>query len=186
MRDLGTLGGTVVFPSNNGVSLNDRGEVVGQSNTSHDGAFHAFLWNGSRMLDLGTFGGTYSAANAINQAGDVVGFAQVTAGGTCRAFLWRHGRKINLGVASGQSSSNAVSVNDRDQVVGNQCDNQSDSAPPGGWLWERGVMRNLNTLVAPSPLHLTGASYIADNGDIAAVATVRNGHQHAVLLVPAR
>jgi probable HAF family extracellular repeat protein len=186
MRDLGTLGGSAAFPSENGVNLNDRGEVVGRSNISYDVAFHAFLWNGSRMLDLGTFGGTYSAANAINGAGDVGGFAQVTAGGTCRAFLWRHGRKINLGVASGQSSSNALSVNVRDQVVGGQCDNQDGSTPPGAWLWERGVMRDLNKLVAPSPLHLTGASYIADNGDIAAVATLRNGHQHAVLLVPAR
>jgi probable HAF family extracellular repeat protein len=185
MRDLGTLGGTAASPSD-GVNLNDRGEVVGQSKTSFDAAFHAFLWNGSKMLDLGTFGGTYSAANAINQAGDVVGFAQGTAYGTCRAFLWRNGRKINLGVASGQSSSNALSVNARDQVVGIQCFNQDGSVPPGAWLWERGVLRNLNMLVAPSALRLTGANYIADNGDIAAVATLRNGHQHAVLLVPAR
>jgi probable HAF family extracellular repeat protein len=186
MRDLGTLGGSAAYPSENGASLNDRGEVVGQSNTRSDAAFHAFLWNGSKMLDLGTFGGTYSGANAINQAGDVVGFAQGTAGGTCRAFLWRHGRKINLGVASGQFDSDALSVNARDQVVGNQCDNQDGSTPPGAWLWERGVMRNLNTLVAPSALRLTSVSYIADNGDIAAVATLRNGHQHAVLLVPAK
>jgi hypothetical protein len=79
-----------------------------------------------------------------------------------------------------------MSVNDRDQVVGNQCFNQDGSTPLGAWLWERGIMRNLNKLVAPSALRLTGAGYIADNGDIAAVATLRNGHQHAVLLVPAR
>jgi probable HAF family extracellular repeat protein len=186
MRDLGTLGGSDAFPSENGPSsLNDRGEVVGQSDT-RDAAFHAFLWNGSRMLDLGTFGGTYSSANAINQAGDVVGFAQAAAGAHCRAFLWRHGRKIDLGVVSGQFSSDAVSVNARDQVVGGQCDNQDGSTDPGAWLWEGGVMRDLNTLVAPSALRLTGAGYIADNGDIAAVATLRNGHQHAVLLVPAK
>jgi probable HAF family extracellular repeat protein len=136
------------------------------------------------MLDLGTFGGTYSAANAINQAGDVVGFAQATVGGTCRAFLWRHGRKINLGVVSGQSSSDAVSVNDRDQVVGGQCDNQDGSTPPGAWLWERGIMRDLNTLVAPSSLHLTGASYIDDQGRIAATGVLPNGHVRAVLLEP--
>src|SRR5947209_6492546 len=165
MRDLGTLGGTAAFPSE-GVNLNDRGEVVGQSDVRYDTAFHAFLWNGSRMLDLGTFGGTYSGANAINQAGEVVGFAQVTAGGTCRAFLWRHGRKINLGVASGQSSSNAMSVNARDQVVGGQCDNQDGSTPPGTWLWERGVVRNLNTLVAPSSPRPTGAGNITDHGDV--------------------
>ena len=179
MRDLGTLGGTLATPK----ALNDRGEVVGQSNVRYDTAFHAFLWNGSKMLDLGTFGGTYSAANAINQAGDVVGFAQVTAGSTCRAFLWRNGRKINLGVVPGNSTS-GTSVNARDQVVGGSCDDATTTTR--GWLWEHGTMHDLNKLVAPSSLRLNGASHIDDQGRIVATGVLPNGRQRVVLLVPAR
>jgi len=179
MRDLGTLGGTLATPK----ALNDRGEVVGQSNVRYDTAFHAFLWNGSKMLDLGTFGGTYSAANAINQAGDVVGFAQVTAGGTCQAFLWRNGRKINLGVVPGNSTS-GTSVNARDQVVGGSCDDATTTTR--GWLWEHGTMHDLNKLVAPSSLRLNGASHIDDQGRIVATGVLPNGRQRVVLLVPAR
>jgi probable HAF family extracellular repeat protein len=182
MRDLGTLGGTLAIPK----ALNDRGEVVGESNLAGDHVFHAFLWTGSKMRDLGTFGGPYSAANAINQAGDVVGFAQASAFGNCHAFLWKNGAKIKLGVASGQSSSSATSVNARDQVVGGQCGNQDGSFPPGAWLWEHGAMHDLNTLVAPSSLRLNGANHIDDQGRIVATGVLPNGRQRVVLLVPAR
>jgi chitinase len=184
MRDLGTLGGTVAFPtSEEGITLNNRGEVVGQSYLEGDVVFHPFLWNGSKMIDLGTFGGTYGAANAINQAGDVVGFAQVTAGGTCRAFLWKKGKKINLGVVPGPHSSSAFSVNAHDDVVGGVC--YGGGGGPVAWLWHNGKMHDLQKLVAPSRLHLTAAYYIADNGRIVATATLPNGHQRVVLLTPA-
>ncbi len=155
---------------------------MGQSNLAGDYAFHPFLWTGSKMIDLGTFGGTYGAANTLNQAGDVVVFAQVTAGGTCRAFLWKKGKKINLGVIPGASSSSAFSVNVHDDVVGGVC---YDGGSPVAWLWHKGKMHNLQKLVAPSALHLTAACYIADNGQIVATANLPNGHQHVVLLTPA-
>jgi probable HAF family extracellular repeat protein len=179
MRDLGTLGGTLAVPK----ALNDRGEVVGQSNIRYDAAFHAFLWKGSKMLDLGTFGGPYSAANAINQVGHVVGFAQVMAVGNCRAFLWKNGTKTNLGVVPGHSSS-GTSVNARDQVVGGSCDDPVKT--DDGWLWEHGAMRDLNKLVAPSSLHLNNATHIDDGGRIVATGVLPNGNQRVVLLTPAR
>jgi len=59
ITDLGTLGGNNSFP----LGINDRGQVVGWSETAdidpNSGfpTFHAFLWNRGVMHDLGTLGG---------------------------------------------------------------------------------------------------------------------------------
>jgi probable HAF family extracellular repeat protein len=51
MADLGTLGGTLGYPN----TLNNRGQVVGQSNLAGDGVSHPFLWDEREGLkDLGT------------------------------------------------------------------------------------------------------------------------------------
>jgi len=74
MLDLGTLGGTLGSAS----ALNNRGEVVGQSNLAGDLIFHPFLWTKSRgMQDLGTFGGDTGTTEWINDAGEVVGKADL-------------------------------------------------------------------------------------------------------------
>jgi probable HAF family extracellular repeat protein len=51
--DLGSLGGT----PNIATSINNRGEVVGASQSSKDGNIHTFLWTRQtgKMQDLGIF-----------------------------------------------------------------------------------------------------------------------------------
>jgi len=72
------------FPS----ASNDRGQVVGFSNTE-SGGFRAFLWDDRTMIDLGALPGSNpeSVATAINQRGRVVGYAE-TASGQRHAVLW--------------------------------------------------------------------------------------------------
>jgi len=53
MADLGTLGGTMGFAT----AINNRGQVVGQSNMAGDQTAHPFLWGRGKLKDLGTLGG---------------------------------------------------------------------------------------------------------------------------------
>jgi probable HAF family extracellular repeat protein len=176
MQDLGSLGSTLGAPN----WLNNLGEVVGMSNLAGDQGFHPFLWDGRSLKDLGTPGGDFGSANWINEAGVVAGWTTTPGNTTAHAVLWDHGMKIDLGTVPGQPCSFADSVNARGQVVGGSC------TPDGnGWLWEHGTIADLNTLVAPSALHLTEAREIDDLGEIAVTAVRPDEEQGDALQVPA-
>jgi len=59
MRDLGTPGGTIGFAN----WLNNAGDVAGTGDLAGDRRNHPFLWNGTKMIDLGTLGGANGAAD---------------------------------------------------------------------------------------------------------------------------
>src|SRR5690349_6273383 len=63
MIDLGTLGGR----NSSASSVNDRGEIVGSSQTT-DGSYHSFLWRAGHMRDLGPL-----ISRQINNRGQILG-----------------------------------------------------------------------------------------------------------------
>ncbi len=162
LRDLGTLGGTMGFP----LALNNRGQVVGQSNLAGDLTFHPFLWDRGVLRDLGTFGGDTGLADSINDTGEVVGVADLPGDLIHHAFLWRDGVKTDLGTLG--FTSFAFAINSEGQVVGASRINPTTAH---AFLWERGgPMVDLNTRIPPgSSLLLTHAFVINDRGEIAGV-----------------
>jgi probable HAF family extracellular repeat protein len=169
MVDLGTLGGTFGSPS----ALNNRGEVVGQSNLAGDLTSHPFLWiRTGGMQDLGTLGGNNGLTNWINDAGAIAGKADLPGPlpQNHDAVLWRHGSMVDLGTLPGDSCSNAYYVNSRGQVVGTSESRDLCLIPTGehAFLWQDGgPMVDLNSLIAPgSNLELTFAFAINDSGEI--------------------
>ncbi|GAA2635613.1 hypothetical protein [Paractinoplanes durhamensis] len=111
--DLGDLGGVNTYPCD----INDRGQVIGQSEVSGFGTHHPFLWQNGEMTDLwGSYPAVDGAARAINDAGLVVGYAQVTLEGEVHAVMWQNGQMIDMNPA-GYHTEAAV-VNERGQVGG--------------------------------------------------------------------
>ena len=107
-------------------SINNAGQVVGESFTPDNFGVHAFITgpNGVGMRDLGTLGGTaLSTAFGINDAGQVVGDSNTTVSSfTRRPFITGpNGEGMrDLGTLGGRENENshASDINDAGQVVG--------------------------------------------------------------------
>lgn len=152
MDDLGTLGG----PDSQAQFVNERGQIAGQSFTdavanSSTGipTEDPFLWDGDRMIDLGTLGGTLGYANWLNERGQVVGTSNLAGDTTHHAFVWDRGKLTDLGTLGGKNSE-AWFANDAGEVVG-RADVSSSSTDHHAFLWDRGVMIDLGT-VAGQPI----------------------------------
>ena len=178
--------------------INDKGEVVGGSGTCATFNInflynlvpvHALLWEKGKATDLGNLGGQTGQAGGniaydINNQGEVVGNSDLPGDTTFDAFLWtrRTGMK-DLGTLSGDVASVSLSINDAGSVIGASID---ASGNPRAFLWENGVMTDLNTLIAgESPLYLLTGCSINSRGEITGLGLTSTGEIHTYLASPA-
>jgi probable HAF family extracellular repeat protein len=187
MTDLGSFGGTQASVGN----INKHGQIAGASYLAGDMAAHAFLWDRGELQDLGTLEGDIgSGGNAVNDRGEVIGVSVFADDSrfTFVAFLWRDGRMIKIGGAPGDDCSNPQGINSKGQVVGLSlaCSDFGIDGRSNAFLWENGGPGvDLNVFVPTgSGIRLTEATFISDRGEIAGVALLPNGDQHAFVLVP--
>jgi probable HAF family extracellular repeat protein len=182
MQDIGTFGPGLSFPN----AMNNRGQVVGQSDLPGGAGTHAFFWDSKKkvLTDLGTLGGSGSTAHWINDAGHVVGGASTPNDQSFHATLWKHGKITDLGTTAGDPCTLAQSINSEDQIVGYTWD--CNGTALHAFLWEDGgPMVDLNTLIPPgSTLQLVMATSINDHGEIGGQGVTSNGDNHAFLLIP--
>ena len=170
MKDLGNFGGANSGPFING--LNNYGEVTGTMLLADNITQRGFLWDGEKLMDLGSLAGSFTAANGLNDAGEVIGSSGLDGGNTFHAFLWKNGVMTDLGTVDGDPCSDARSINSSGQVAG---ESQASDGNGGcvfqfthAVLWENGGPGvDLNTLIPPgSSMQLTGAFWINDRGEI--------------------
>jgi probable HAF family extracellular repeat protein len=120
-----------------GYAINDRGQVVGESDNDVP---RAFLWEDGTARDLGTLGGRSAVAHDVNDRGQVVGAS--SNGIVTRPFLWEKERMLDLGTLRGTDDSfgRAWAINARGDAAGvsrNRADTASQAtlwprAPKGG------------------------------------------------------
>lgn len=72
VTDLGALGGTNAMA----YAINNHEQIAGTAQTAM-GNYHAFMFDGGRMIDLGTMGGSNSWAYGLNDMGWMVGAADL-------------------------------------------------------------------------------------------------------------
>ncbi len=179
-------------------SINQNGQIVGASGTCattfnpNSGLYlvedHALLWENGTMTDLGNLGGTGGLAGnhacAINNRGQVVGHSELLNDTTFHGFLWtRETGMRDLGTLTGDYASVALNINDGGEVVGASL---SATFSSRAFLWKKGRMTDLNTLVVanPSRLNLLQASAINSRGEIVGLGVTSTGEAHAFLATP--
>jgi len=199
ISDLGTLGGpdSSTFSLANGI--NELGQIVGdsQQNTISNPflgfpPFYPTLWEKGAVTKLGGEPSYAFAGDAfnINNKSQVVGriaVADPNEGVVAHAYFWDAGVMRDLGVPAGDDNSEANSLNDFGQVVG-------DSGvgfilgyqPDRALLWQNEQWVDLNNLIAAGTgYQLIVAFDVNARGEIVVCALqLSSGNIHAALLTP--
>jgi probable HAF family extracellular repeat protein len=178
MQNLGTLGGHDAAA----YIVNNRGQVAGMSYTNDIPSastgfptLHPFLWENSRMIDLGTLGGTAGGLIDLNNRGQVLGVSNLAGDQSADMFLWDNGKLTDLTAQSrGGTLWLASAINDAGQIVGGASfpGRDFDAA-----VWQNGVLTDLGTLDGDcysfadsinSRGQIVGSSYSCDGNTIRA------------------
>ena len=177
-----------------GFAINDRGDAVGQSGVcavvngpNNVPMLRGVIWHNGVPFDIGGLGGSmpFTAPWAINNKGQVIGQSNAQSplyGPIVHAFLGEKGVMRDLGVLPNFNFISAsFGFNDKGQVVGISLDTNFNAH---GFIWQDGVMTDLNDLIQPGALAIYNGNDINDEGEIVGTGIDQNGAYHAVLLIP--
>ena len=147
LKDLGTLGGSdaQAFPGN----INEKGQIPGVSYLNDIPTItglppvHPFLWDGKKMIDMGSLGGDFGFTVQLTNRGEAIGIGLLKDDVAQHGFLWSNGVMQDLGTLGG-TIGEANAINEKGEVVG-------DAYFPGdtvrhALLWRNGNRKDLGVL----------------------------------------
>jgi probable HAF family extracellular repeat protein len=161
MADLGTLGSSMY---SHGYDVNELGHVTGD-------AGKAFIWKNDEMTELPKpplWHPDGSEAWGINDLDQVAGFS-CRSEDVCPAVLWEEDfSTIEIGILGEGWISRAYAVNNSGQVVGYSSTDYYGGFHRG-FLWDNGVLHDINDLISPPPVGLV-VRYAMDINDFGEIA----------------
>jgi uncharacterized membrane protein len=163
-------------------AIGPLGQVTGW--TGNGGSIkQGFIWQDGELTILPPIpGGATSGAGGITADGLLAGSGRTEPSGPdviIVGFLWRDGQfQEFIGPLPGYDTSGAGHINSARQVTGISARVKSNDLR--GYLWQHGIMHDLNDLVPPGTLPIERAGAINDRGQI--LADGPGGH--AFLLTP--
>jgi probable HAF family extracellular repeat protein len=188
MTSLGSLGGSF----GETFFINERGQVLGDSDLPGDLLNHPTLWDSGHLFDLetGGNGGSIFSVDWLNDEGVVAGAGDFSGEGgpAYGGALWRDGIVTNIDVEDSDCQVEAFAVNNHRAAVGTAaCPGESHA-----WIWSNGKATDLNSVTPEnSSLRLVIAVSINEKGEIAGMGvpsgvpeTELNTRGHAFLLIP--
>jgi probable HAF family extracellular repeat protein len=111
------INSATLFPSGTeAYGINNSGEVVGTGYVNASN-FHAFLYSGGKMEDLGPSGAYQASAYAINTSGHIVATYSLNSGAS-GTFLYTGGTMSMLPNPAGSRGGFGVAINDNGEIVG--------------------------------------------------------------------
>ncbi len=179
-------------PRSAGRAIDEAGVVVGWMGTSFGIDSHAFVWHDPVLTDLGLAPNTFATwARGVNNLDEVLVRGEFDDDEPTNringSFLLRDGKFIDLGQLPGYDVIDGTDLNDQSQIVGLARAVESSDEPDVGFIWQGGIMTNLNDLIPPeSQLRIQRAEGINSTGQIAAVGDDEAGDVVALLLTPVR
>ena len=111
------INSATLFPSGTEANgINNSGEVVGTGYLSPSN-FHAFMYSGGKIRDLGPSGAYQASAYAINTSGQIVGTYSLNSGAS-GTFLYTNGMMTRVPNPAGTRGGFGVAINDNGEIVG--------------------------------------------------------------------
>lgn len=160
-----------------GLAINNLGQVAGAFEKPEDYAiWRAFFFDGTKVVDLGTLGGTESTAFDLNDLGQVVGYSRMGMNNpspiSTQAFVWQNETMTGLGTLGG-SVSYAYGINNKGEIVGGADTGSQHHA----FVWKDNIMTDLKTLGGT----WSEAHDINEASQIAGVSEISDGFWRAFL-----